>query len=210
MASINRFNPLNFFNRLSTYASQARGTFKILNIPEMWESEASNYPAFDRLKNGIVATGFTIPTQQLSTYSPFSYNGPTIDVPHTQIFTDLDVQFILTGTSIAEANELYYTFTKWQEEIAGLKTFSRVSVGDKVPVSLTGDSVFLSRYYSDYIVQASMEVYSPSGEKTIEIIYHECYPKTIGSLQTSWESPDVPLSLTVSFGYYYPVVTRLS
>ena len=192
----------NFFERFANYASQARGTFTIYEPPFMKEPQYLGLFSKD-LETGIAATGFTIPTQQLTTYAPFSYNGPTIDIPHTQIFTDLDVQFILSGKTASEAAKIYQTFARWQEYIAGYRIVEGLYDLDPTPSSLSGKSAFSTAYYDDYVTNAIITVDSPNDSNIVRVEYSECYPKSIGSLQTSWDSPDAPLSLSVTFGYYY-------
>lgn len=196
----------NFFERFANYASQARGTFTIYEPPFMKNPPYLDFFSKD-LETGIAATGFTIPTQQLTTYAPFSYNGPTIDIPHTQIFTDLEVQFILSGKTADTAAKIYQTFSKWQEYIAGYTPRKKEDVSEyglnPIPSSISGTSAFSTAYYDNYVTNAIITVDSPNDNNIIRVEYSECYPKSIGSLQTSWDSPDTPLLLSVTFGYYY-------
>ena len=60
-------------------------------------------------------------------------------------------------------------------------------------------------YYDQYITDAEFAVYSPQDPNTpiIHNKYYELYPINVGGIQTSWESQDSPLTLSVEFEFYY-------
>jgi hypothetical protein len=198
--AVDQFNPLTFFHNTAAYASQGRGVFFIGNLPVIFQNELAAVPHL--LSNGIAAKGFAVPAQQLGTYEPFSYNGPTTKHAWGQIFTDIDIEFLLIGSSSQEAQDMYRFFTRWQELIAGTDNTDYITSGSEYD----GFSV---SYYNDYFTNATAIIHSPSGTPIISVEFREIYPITIGPLQTSWESPDAPISFTVTFTFFYPVVTKL-
>lgn len=174
------------------------------------------------LSRGLVAKNFSIPSLQLNTYEPFSYMGPTKKMPYGLQFSDLEVEFYLMGSSPSEAGSLHYLFSRWMEGIAGPRVGPRGGSNEfSVPDSdmPTSDAtVFEVEYYNNYIASAEIRIYSPTDEvlpttnnvtpppkpQVITLVkFSELFPIALGPLQLSWESPDAPLSLSVTFAYYY-------
>lgn len=198
-----RFNPLQFFQRTAEFASTGRGMFK-LNQPgsqkqALQDILGANNPIFE----GYHAKGLNIPPQQLATHEPFSYNGPTTKHAYERIFSDMDVEFLLMGKTKEEATRLYQTFVDWHEYITGRRR--RTESTDKTRHIITSgtSSAFAVEYYNNYVTDGEGFIYSPTGEVIIHVKFLEMYPVTIGALQTSWEGAETPLSLTVTFCFYY-------
>lgn len=200
-----KFNPQEFFEKTAHYGSQGRGLFTILNLPSIvqpWKvnSQILADRAKTLLSSGIVAKTISSPSSSLATFEEFSYNGPTRKHPHTQIFGPITVEFYLMGSNQLEAQSLYHTFLRWQEYIAGPKPLQSA---DK---SVRSDSAYYAiEYYDQYVTDAEFAVYAPQDPSTpiIHNKYYELYPLNVGGIQTSWESQDAPLTLSVEFEFYY-------
>lgn len=207
------FNPQEFFDQTANYASAARGAFTIpaMAKPGTDASLKCFAPVLAdpriaagtlMLAKGLVAKGFSIPSVSLGTYQPTSHMGPTTKKPYGMFFSDITVDFHLMGQTLVEAKSLYFTFNTWLELIAGPRHFPTDH-----DHSVRSDSTYFSvAYYDDYNTQGIAEIYSPTSdpnEPLIKISYSEMYPIAIGALQTSWDSKDTPLSLSVTFAYHY-------
>ena len=200
------FNPQTFFQKTANYASQGRGEFKLTNLPPVLSADAVSptigaFEAGSLLTRGIVAKTVSSPGSTLATFEAFSYSGPTRKHPHTQIFGPMTVEFYLMGADRGEAQSLYHTFLSWHEAIAG----PRQDI-NSVNQDVRSDSTYFAiEYYDAYTVDAEFKVYSPQDPDNAIIYnkYFELYPITVGGIQTSWESPDAPLTLSVEFEFYY-------
>lgn len=214
------FNPTAFFLKAAYYPSQGRGQFKIsafnpTHVLETANGMDSNLIAKgrDALLKGWAAKSFTVPSMQLNTYEAFSYMGPTKKMPYGLQFSDMQVEFYLMGSSVDEARALHYTMSRWVEAIAGPRRTGDSSINDsQMPVS--DSTVFEVEYYTNYVVDAEVFMYTPTGTVTsqtqqintqnvIHIKFSELYPIEVGSIQSSWESPDAPATMSVTFAYHY-------
>lgn len=237
------FDPQTFFRKVSHYASQGRGLFRIPNLPVGFYNNLNRNNGLNSakgnvdtlqsgknlLENGIVASAFSIPSSTLATLSPYSYTGPTVQMPYNQQFNNLDVTFLLMGKSREEAASLYYLFMKWHELIAGPRPFRGSSEFNSTNAGLqvkSNHTMFALEYYDNYTCESSIEVFSPTSstlfpalpsnesdittQKVLEVRYTEMYPQAIQQMALSWDNPDVPLSLSVSFAFHYAHVYRPS
>lgn len=213
------FTPEKFFNQLNHYSSQGRGLFRLKKLPDCFYNGSTidetkvNKSVVEEgkkiLESGIAAQSFSIPNSTLATISPYSYIGPTVQIPYTQQFGNLDVTFLLIGKNLLQAQSLYYTLTKWQELIAG----PRPHISDSSDFVQSNRTMFAVEYYDNYVSEAKVQVFSPTvggdaldeikTKRTIEIHYTELYPISIQAMALSWDSPDTPLSLSVSFAFHY-------
>lgn len=182
---------------------------------------------FKLLKEGILAKSTVIPTQSLITDTGFSYGGPTRKHPLVQQFNNIDVEFWLMGETIDKARALHFTISTWIELIAGPRNIS----ASEIPRS--DSTAFAVQFYDNYTTDAKITIGTPAsyvnkefinevgtlyngsnyeGElgfkssispNIITIKLSELYPLTIGSMFTTWENQDAPLSMPVTFCYYY-------
>jgi len=187
------FRPSTFFEHAISFASQGRGVFQIGVAPPFMVSKETPWP--EVLSKGIMAKGFSLPGRQLGTYPEFSYVGPTTKHAYGLIFPDIDVEFFMMGKTSADASNIYNTFLVWIDRIAGPES--------PHPQSAYPIDPFLVRYYEDYISTAQGTVFSPAGNPISRIVFSEIYPVAISPVQTSWESPDAPVTFTVTFTYFY-------
>lgn len=199
------FNPTKFFENTAHFASKGRGLFTILNMPKVMvplSLDPKIIKASQLLRSGIVAKSFDIPSQELATYSPFSYVGPTRKMPYVQTFADITVDFLLTSDNKNMAGALYFYFIKWQEMIAG----PVVDIFERSPAIKSDVTNFAVRYYDDYTTDAFASIYTPTAQNdtpAIQVQYTELYPIRIGNLNMSWDADDSPIVLSVSFAYHY-------
>lgn len=188
------------------------------------------------LEGGLFASQFTIPTFSLGTFEAFSYVGPTKRIAYGQQFQDFDVTFILAGRTQEKAQTLYYTFAMWQKLIGGPDIFSydridSIITGFSAPRMVSDSNGFSAAYYDNYISTAEMIIYAPVAKNTsgtigrfiqdvfktnipfsdpiIQVTFTEIYPISINPLQLSWENPDTPLNLSVTFAYHYADVAMV-
>lgn len=216
-------NPSDFFKRTAHFASMGRGQFSLSSIPAIFRTGIpvgeKHLKSIDRIKignaldtltTGWAAKSITIPAMGLSTHEAFTYSGPTKSTAYQQTFSSLDVEFLLMGKTIDEAKELYYFFSRWVEAIAGQRKTGDVRNDNGVA---TSDSVaFDVEYYDNYISSADIAVFSPSAVNSlnpapvIQLHVTEMYPTSLQQIQVSWDSTDSPISLFVSFGFYYAKV----
>ena len=192
--AISDFSPGTFFTHATEFASQGRGVFLIPKQPKI---DTGGWPV--AISQGILAKGFHIPGRQLGTYPEFSYVGPTTKHAYGLIFPDIDVEFLLMGQTADDARAIYNTFCNWVHNIAGPER-----PGD--PDSATARDPFSAYYYNEYVTDAFGTIYSQSGEVIVNVKFLELYPVSIGQIATSWESPDAPISFTVTFTYFYATV----
>lgn len=207
----NIFNPQRFFEKTAYYASQGRGLFTLSRIPFLetpgvlpaqslgWKTHKDTVK--ELLGRGIVAKSVSSPSSTLATFEEFSYIGPTRKHPHTQIFGPISVEFYLMGNQPQEAQALYDTFLFWHEYISGPR-FAK----NEASKGIRSDSTFYANeYYDNYVAEAEFKVFDAQDSQTpiIHNKYFEIYPITVGGIQTSWESQDTPLTLSVEFEFYY-------
>lgn len=209
----NIFDPQKFFESTAYYASQGRSLFTFGEPPAVLgglrtdknptESGLNDFikMGWEILQGGLMARAVDPSGYSLATYEEFSYIGPTRKHPHTQIFGPIKVDFLLAGKTIQESQALLETFLTWHEKIAGPR-FSQ-NEADKIPRS---DSTgFAIEYYDNFTTTAELKVYSPQ-DSTTPIIwnqYLEIYPQALSGLSTAWESSDAPLTLSVTFEFFY-------
>ena len=229
----NIFNPEEFFLNTVHYASQGRGQFTLGALPSVLAKGAGNLPSREflagqegslvlsgmsaesiiaiggrLLSQGIMAKSVQTPGHNLATFEEFSFSGPTRKHAHTQIFGPLTVEFFMMGQTPEESRSIYQTFVLWHEAIAGAQW--RPGEADRTPVS--DSTLFAVEYYDNYVSNAELKIFSPmidpNGAETVPtpVIhnkYFEIYPQAIGGLNTSWESQDAPMTLSVTFEYFY-------
>ena len=213
-APLSPFNPQSFFESSAYYASQGRALFKFLNRPiignrlkgidwTVWNL------GWDILMSGLAAKQSTLPMHQMHTHEAYALSGPTRKVPHTQFFSDLNVEFLLMGQTPDHARALYHTLTLWQELIAG-GNFDTTQINKTPAPDVTH---FTSSYFDDYTVDGELIIYAPqkrvgSSEMNGELImlhnkYLNTYPLSVGNITASWDMPDTPVLLDVTFTFYY-------
>lgn len=198
----NIFDPQAFFNKTAYYASQGRGLFTLTKKPHVLENQGSLVETgWGLVKDGLMAKSINMAGYSLATFEEFSYIGPTRKHPHTQIFGPMTVEFLLMGQTIDEAKAINYMFLTWQEKIVGAR-FSKQS-SDRIARS--DSTAFAVEYYDNYTTDAEVKIYSPQNPNTPIIwnYYSEIYPQALAGLSTSWESSDVPLTLSVTFEYFH-------
>lgn len=217
-------NTREFFEKTAHFASISRAKFYIRTFPsclniekiqERYNEEELDliYKAKQLLQTGIVAKSTTLPQQSLIQENGFSYGGPTRKHPVVQQFNDIDVEFLLMGSNVNEARSIYFLFSEWQKLIAGPRNIRNT----EIPRS--DSTAYAIEYYDNYIAEAEISIFSPTVSANFEtggnvpIItnkYSELYPVSIGSIFTSWDSTDIPASLTITFCYYYSSYQLLS
>lgn len=193
-----------FFLQTAHFASQARGTFELHGIPDelrqfIEDGDPLGLVGLDQLEKGVLTKGVQVGAQQLATIDAQSFIGPTYKIPYGQLFTDITIEFLLMNKDRETAGAIYYALTKWHEFIAGpaQTTIARSIRSDSTP--------FAVRYYDSYTAGATVSVFSPSSrtKPEIRVDLTEVYPMSIGSLITSWDQPDAPLTCQVSMAYHY-------
>lgn len=202
------FNPQTFFEKTGYYASQGRGVFTLGAKPAVLTTGLSTAQAttvnlaWNLLSSGQMAKSINMPGFTLNTFEEYSLIGPTRKPAHAQVFGPVTVDFYLMGESKTEAASIYNTFVLWHEKIAGPDFEGATSnslVSDATPFSIA--------YYDDYTTTASAKLFAPTDiTMSIPIIhnkYYEIFPQALGGLTTSWDSPDAPLTLSVTFECYY-------
>lgn len=219
MPLLSSFDPQAFFESTALYASQSRGILCIRgDLPKIFTSseltttdKAHVRRGFDLLSQGLHVSQMNIPTQTLAAHENYTTtNGPTRKMPHTQVFQDLSVDFYLMGKTKEDAQSLYHTFVLWHQLIGGGRfgtTLDRTPDPDATP--------FAVAYYDDIHVTLEAEIYAPTVDVSavsletytpIPIVhnkYWHAYPIAIGSLNTGADLPDAPLTLTVTFTFFY-------
>ncbi len=195
------FNPQKFFDKASHYASQGRGLFTLLGErPLCIPKNTTTNAGWGLLSQGIMAKSVQTPGHNLATFEEFSFSGPTRKHAHTQLFGALTVEFFMMGRTPEEARSIYQTFVSWHEGIAGPDNLKNQV--NRVPIS--DSTLFSIAYYSDYVSEAELKIFSPMTESPIiHDKFYEIYPQAIGGINTSWESQDVPMTLSVTFEYFY-------
>lgn len=197
------FDSQKFFEAATHYASKGRGLFRLENFPNVLTTlnDTMCNRGLLMLRDGLFASQITTGGSQIATHEPFSYSGVTRKAAHTQIFADMNIQFLLMGKTRDDARAIYHTFNMWHKMITG-------PYGSGAPVS--EQTPFYVSYYSDYIAPtATVTVYSPTVTNNLDPIvmikhnYYEIYPVGIGPLQLSWADADAPMALDVTFTFYY-------
>lgn len=201
------FNPQTFFEKTGYYASQGRGVFSLGPKPAIFNTLTSAEAgivnaAWPLLSSGLMAKSTGMSGFTLNTFEEFSLIGPTRKTPHAQIFGPLTVEFYLMGDTRTEARSIYNTFILWQEKIAG-PDFE----GSNISSIQSDTTPFSIAYYETYHTTADVKIFSPNDTNmTMPIIhnkFYEIYPQALGGLNASWDSPDAPLTLSVTFEYFY-------
>ena len=223
----NIFNPQAFFDKTGHYASQGRGLFTLIHLPTIlggldlrqgavnaiWDNFTSDEKivintGWALLSNGIMAKSVQTPGHNLATFDEFSFSGPTRKHAHTQLFGPLTVEFFMMGQTPEEAGAIYNTFVLWHEGIAG----ARLSGNEASRTPISDSTLFAIEYYDNYVSEAELKLFSPMVNPTnvdkeptpiVHNKYFEIYPQAIGGLNTSWESQDAPMTLSVTFEYFY-------
>lgn len=175
--------------------------FQIPTSPRLLTDAGFPWP--DPLREGILAKGFSLPGRQLGTYPEFSYVGPTTKHAYGLIFPDIDVEFFLMGKTPDDAKMIYNTFLLWVDMIAGPGNRTLAGPENRLPTSDSTINPFLTQYYESYHTTARGVIFSPAGKEIVDIQFLETYPVAISPVQTSWESPDAPITFTVTFTYFY-------
>jgi len=209
MANTNIFDAQEFFTKTAYYASQGRSLFRLTERPKVLSTN-QNDPLVDTgwklLTTGLMAKSVTLAGYNMATFEEFSYIGPTRKHAHTQLFGPITVEFFLMGQSLLEAQAIHHTFLVWQEKIAGARFAS-----DEVDRGARSDSTFFAlAYYDDYVCEAEVEIFAPTVNGTTNTLqavihnkYREIWPQALGGLSPSWESPDAPLTLSVTFEFFH-------
>lgn len=207
----NIFDPQAFFDKTGHFASQGRGLFTLLGpAPKVIKKNTVTDMGWKLLTSGLMAKSVQTAGHNLATFEPFSFSGPTRAHAHTQMFGPLTVEFFMMGQSRQEASSIYNTFVLWHEGIAGPDTVDAQQLGPGNNDPVSDSTLFSVAYYEDYTSNAELKIFSPianiGGVPTPPVIhnkYFEIYPQAIGGLNTSWESQDAPMTLSVTFEYFY-------
>lgn len=194
-------NPLAFFEKTAHYASQGRGVFTLSRQPTILATATERNiiaNGWNLLSSGLVAKSINMPGSNLATFEEFSFNGPTRKHAYGQLFGPLTVEFLLMGSTEDEARAVFRTFELWHKGIAGPVDGRRASDAAYFPVA----------YYNDYTTDAEVKIYSPMADLTTDAPifhskYYEIYPQAVGGLTTAWDSQDAPLTLSVTFEFFY-------
>lgn len=69
-------------------------------------------------------------------------------------------------------------------------------------------NMFNLGYYKSYVGTVVIFQYNESGEKTYTCKLMDAFPKTIGTLQNSWDNSTTLLKLPVTFSYRYYIIEK--
>lgn len=202
-------SPHTFFNNLTSFVSQSRGVLQFnmngtRNLKaEIAREAGSNADIVEQgirlLETGLRTKSFTIPGQSFATYDPMSFSGPSRKVAYQPIFTDLNVEFYLAGSTLQEARSLYHTLRAWQHFIAGpIRAANERQYGPTPDVTLFGVA-----YYKDYVCDIDAYLHTPENKEAIHVKFYDAYPMNLGDIQMSWENSDAPIALSATFAYFY-------
>jgi hypothetical protein len=103
------------------------------------------------------------------------YLGPTFRRPVQQVFTDLSLNFIVSGDLVEK-----YFFDYWSYAIK--------------------DSSDLYSYFNDIIGEIEVTLYTAQYEAVYGVKFYEVWPISINPIQLSWQDQDT-MRLSVSFAY---------
>lgn len=202
------FDPQTFFEKTAYYPSAARGEFVLTHVPPVLTENVPDH-LYDSIRlgvalltSGMMAFNFTIPPQTLQTSDGFNYTGPTRKIPSNIVYSDVEVQFYLMGSTRLEAGALYNTFNFWHEHIAGYRKMHSTARYEGVTHT---DTFFTLEYYDNYIGEAEIRLNHQSNpnEPITRFHYYEVYPLNIGSTQSDWSNQDQPMVLPITFTYHY-------
>lgn len=100
------------------------------------------------------------------------------EVPYERIYDNINMSFFVdTGMQVKKI------FDKWADKIADPNTRTY-------------------GYYKDYTVDIIIEVQDLMDKTRYRVTLHECYPKTIGSIQMDYNSKDI-MKLQIGMQYKY-------
>lgn len=208
-------SPQQFFRKASSFVSQARGTFTIINnfsfvetinrstgyTPKIQESIKNG---FKLLNEGILAKSVNIPGQQFARFSSTLLAGPERQMPHQIMMNDLDIEFYLVGETSRNAADLYTALRAWQKYIVG----PQITPTNSNPVIMSDSTIFAVNYYDEFVQDAQVKLYGPDNQQNLDMTFYEVYPLTIGGIQTAWDGQDAPATLSATFSYFYNDVTE--
>lgn len=122
-----------------------------------------------------------LPGLNYNTVANASY-GETREVPYGRLFDNLSLSFYVDNEMIIKK-----FFDDWMYTVQD-----------------PNDRSF--NYYKNYIKDIQIQVEDTESNTKYSIMLHECYPKTIGSIQLDYASKDVmKLNVTLAYKYWKPV-----
>ena len=203
-----RIDPSQLFDHTRFFPTQARTTFQIVT-PPLWVEQLDQQAIFTTseksdirrmfdergpLRTGLNAHIQTIAPQQVGT-TTHAFYGPPRKHPHTILYSDLEISFLLMGQHIDDARALRRCFVCWQEYMAGRRDTA-------IPRSDT--TAYAVEYYDNFVSEVEVLNYD-SGlveRPLIRTRFSEVFPISVGGLQTSWSSPNDPMSMSVTFAFF--------
>jgi hypothetical protein len=116
-------------------------------------------------------------------YKPFG-SGLTYQIPHTFTPQEISVTHLIDANS-----DILKTLIDWSSSIVNFKGVGR------------GGRGATANYFKDYVVDASIFLYSNDGKKQKTITLFQMYPSTIDQVQMSWASSDEIAKVNVSYQF---------
>ena len=152
--------------------------------------EVTNEIPISLLRMQYYAKSVTLPEfdVQTSEVQPQGF-GPIVRRPQTMNFPVLPVIF-----NVDSNLDIVRYFHRWTQEIINYDSSS-------VYGNHKGRLPFEMGYKSDYETTMSCQVFNEYGEKTYLYEFGGAYPVNVGNVETSWESNDEIMTLSVGFSY---------
>ena len=179
------------------------------NVPKSLDTLKSRYGIDDKIISARCESA-QIPGVSLTTIDqPRIGYGPLEAMPHNIVMDDVSLTFLLDGQSALHA--LFYEWfntivnfqgSRGQSYLTGSSTFGGKSIG----------SAFEVGYKEDYRTDVIVDVYNASayennikasdiGVKVMSVTLFNAFPKTLPSVDLSWQNNDELIRLTVPFTY---------
>ena len=154
------------------------------------------------------ADSASIPAAALATADIRRYGyGAVEKKPFAPLFTDVNLTFICDGNA-----ETWNFFYNWISLVCNFR-WATTQSGDAgggiqdVTGVIPNQHPYELAYKTDYIADAHIQVYDPTGQLQMEIVLREAYPIFLGDLPLNWASTDayIKIPVTLTFFDWYPV-----
>ena len=181
------------------------------NVPKSIEKLQNRYGIQDKIISARCEAA-QIPGVNLTTIDqPRLGYGPSEAMPHNVTLDDVSLTFLLDGQSSLHAlfYEWFNTIVNFQGSAGQSTLKSNQTMG---PGGLSIGSAFEVGYKDNYRTDIIIGVYNASayegnkkvsdiGVKVMEVKLFNAFPKTIPSVDLSWQNNDELIRLTVPFSY---------
>ncbi len=161
--------------------------FSVIINPPAWSSSQTAPRLIQFMADTAQLPGITFATNDVKNNG----YGPTFKLPHTPIYTDLDLTIMMDNNGV-----ILEFFHRWMQNIININP-----EGSPGTSAYNGAKMYAVQYPSNYVTTITITLYNSSSEEIVVYTLNDAYPLRVGQPGLDWAATNAALRLPVTFTY---------